>query len=165
MSRLDRLRQDNLLREREFREYVLFLESLLLGVTALGVVYLLAVPNPRYRVLIVFAPPSVAALAGLFITWGVYRMQPWTRRPLVAMCLVGLPLFPFGTLFALRILQIAFTGKHPQFLTNDYYDIVQKTRHLNPRTSVLTWIGLVLIVVLLLSVAVIWMLPSEVWLR
>jgi hypothetical protein len=161
-------RKENLLAERKFREYVLMLEGLLLCMAAAGILFVVTQPMQTYqpRVWLMFAYIALccaAAIVGVPVVFGVYRMQPWTRRPLLLMCFAAVPIFPFGTLFSLTIVAQLFAPGRPRILTDEYFALVQKTSHLNPRVSLLTWIGLCLIVALIVATIVIVCVPPETW--
>jgi hypothetical protein len=77
------------------------------------------------------------------------------------LCCLALPIWPFGTSFALAILRQIRKGEHPRLLSREYESLVRRTDRLNQRTSIMTWIALALICLLIVLVIVIAQWPAE----
>jgi len=105
---------------------------------------------------------TLALAATLIIGFGARRLAAWSRRPLTVLCGLGLLLFPLGTILSLPILWILYVGRPPRLLTPEFEQIVRDSA--DPpggRTSVVTWIGVALFVILVVSMIVVGMLPPE----
>jgi hypothetical protein len=105
---------------------------------------------------------TLALAATSIIGFGARRLAAWSRRPLAVLCGLGLLLFPLGTLLSLPILWILYVRRPPRLLTPAYEQIVRDSG--DPpggRTSLVTWFGLFLFVVLVVSMIVIGLLPPE----
>jgi len=151
--------------ERSLRQLVLCLGGgyLLLAGVSYTTLFAGIGPNSQQPFYLALGVTSTLALVStLIIGFGARRLAAWSRRPLTVLCGLGLFLFPLGTILSLPILWILYVRRPPRLLTPEYEQIVRESG--DPpggRTSMTTWIGLVLFVVLIVSMFVISMLPPE----
>jgi hypothetical protein len=104
---------------------------------------------------------ALAAIVGLVVNWGVRSFAPWAKAPLTILCILGLPILPFGTAFAGVILGVVYSRQMPRILSVEYQALVQANPHKSDRISVMSWIAIVLLVILAISLVVISQLPPE----
>lgn len=103
----------------------------------------------------------VAAVLAFVTMWGVLWFAPWARKPLIALAVLALPLFPLGTGLGVDILTKLYGYGEPKFFTREYQAIRQATPELNKRTSFMTWLGVFLLIVLAISIVFISQIPPE----
>jgi hypothetical protein len=140
--------------------------ALILLFAAFGGVLLFAEtkPVPQHQEVEKFVGGSIfllAALAGVVVNWGVRSYSPWAKIPLTILCILGLPLLPFGTGFASIILRVVYSREKPRILSVKYQAVVKANPHESDRISVMTWIAIVLLIILAISLIVIIQLPPE----
>ncbi len=103
----------------------------------------------------------VCCLAG----WGVRRLAAWSRRPLLGLAVLCLPLFPLGTALGARILYLLTTGPEPRLLTPEYEQIVRIAGTIklpnSSRIRPFVWIVLALVVLIIGLVCLISRIPEE----
>jgi hypothetical protein len=95
----------------------------------------------------------LGGFVGLVIYVGVRRMASWARIPLIVLSCAALAAIPIGTVLGICILAILFSDRVPPLLTRRYEEVVARAPVAHPRTSRLTWLVLLLIVLLLIPMA------------
>jgi hypothetical protein len=98
----------------------------------------------------VYAGVSVLMLA---LSYGLYKLQPWTRIVGSILAGIGLLGFPIGTLINGYILWLLLSKKGSMVFSPEYKQIILATPHVKYKTSIVVWILLGLIV-LLLAIAI-----------
>jgi hypothetical protein len=149
--------------EAALRQYVLSLTGVyvLLSATSLMFAFL---PMPRGQAAATWIMASVftfAAFASILTNYGVRRSASWSRRPLLVLCYVMRPIPILGS-FSRCTLQLLRANTMPRLLSREFEVLVRRTSALNERTSFLTWVAIVLIGLIVISVIVIAQLPPEV---
>jgi hypothetical protein len=157
-----RVRSARLKDETALKQYVLSLTG---GYVLLSVVSLMAAltptsPRQTNIILIMAAIFSSAALVSILTNYGVRRSASWSRRPLIVLCYLILPV-PVFRAFGQSTLRMLRANKSPRLLSPEYEFLVRRTGSLNDRTSFLTWFVIVLICLIIVSVIVIAQLPRE----
>lgn len=98
----------------------------------------------------------LAFAAGMFMVGrGLRKLAPWAKIPTVALSVLGLFGFPFGTLINAYILWLILSKKGRFILSPEYASIVAVTPQVKYRTSIIVWIFLGLILVLLLAAVIV----------
>jgi hypothetical protein len=159
----DRIRSARRDDEAALRQYVLSLTGVHVLLSATSLMFAFS-PMPPHQTAAVWIMASVftsAAVASIFTNYGVRRSASWSRRPLIILCYLIRPLPVLGTFgrCALRLLQ---ADKTPRLLSREHELLVRRTRGLNDRTSFMTWVAIVLICLIVISLIVIAQLPPEV---
>ena len=153
------------LKERALRQNLLALEGVYFLMVGVGVMVELGRPDSELTYILIhwafMGFFGALTLAGLPIMFGAFRQRSWSRRPLILLCIPGLVLFPLGSAFAIGILADLFSGRSPRLLTVGHERAARDTPELSPRTSFLSWVGLVLIIILIGSMILISNLPPE----
>ncbi|MDZ4405582.1 hypothetical protein [Prosthecobacter sp.] len=86
------------------------------------------------------------------VAYGLNRLQSWARIPTVIFSCLGLFAFPLGTLINAYIL-VKVLGKQGKFvMTPEYKEIIAATPHVKRKTSVVTWVLLILLIIVLIGV-------------
>lgn len=88
------------------------------------------------------------AVVQLLIGWGLRRIRPWSRWPLVIVSAVTLLNPPFGTALGAYGLYLAVSQKGTVVFSPGYQQIMAQTPHLRPKTSVVVKVLVVLLVAL-----------------
>ncbi|MCE9555054.1 MAG: hypothetical protein K8T91_17010 [Planctomycetes bacterium] len=163
--RARQLRAANAGAERNLRQLILCLGGgyLVMAVVSYSASFSLLGPTPPHRYYLAMAIVyTLAMTATLVIGFGARRLAAWARKPLTVHCGLGLFLFPIGTMFSLPILWILYMRPKPRLLTPEYEQIVRDSGEPpGGRTSLTTWIGFALIIVLIVSLIAISLLPPE----
>lgn len=88
---------------------------------------------------------------------GLRRLKRWTRIPAMSLSLIGLLVFPIGTIINGYILYLILSSKGTMVFSDEYQEIIRQTPEVKYRTSVIVWrvLGLFALVILcvLLGVA------------
>lgn len=160
-----RFRRANAGAERGLRQYTLCLCGVFL--LAAGTLFMFwyteqGAPWQQWMMLAVGSVFAVATVTGLTVNVGVRRLAAWARTPLTILCAMGLALFPIGTFVSLPILWLLYQRRGVRLLTPEYERIVRDSGEPGAgRTLAVTWIGVVLLVILIVSLIFISMLPPE----
>ena len=84
--------------------------------------------------------------------YGLRRLKSWARIPAIIISCIGLLGFPVGTLINIYIL-VKVLGKQGQFvMTPEYQRIIAATPHVKRKTSMVTWVLLILLIVILIGI-------------
>jgi hypothetical protein len=160
------IRAQHLLHERNLRQCTLALVGFIyLGMTAVIIASMILQPlkSAQWPIVIGLAIYSLGGLlAGVPIAIGVFWRAAWARLPLFVLALASLVIFPFGTALGIEIVRCLMSGPEPKLLTPLYAEVVRQTPQFTPRTSFLTWVGLVLIIILVISIALVSQIPPEI---
>jgi hypothetical protein len=158
----ERIRSARLKDEAALNQYVLSLTG---GYVLLSAVSLMAALSPmpprQPEVMRIMATVfTSAAFASILTNFGVRRSASWSRRPLIVLCYLVLPV-PVLRTFGRCTLQLLRANKMPRLLSSEYEFLVRRTESLNERTSFMTWFAIVLICLIIVSVIAIAQLPRE----
>jgi hypothetical protein len=133
-----------------------FLGTLLLG--GLGVILVLLTLSPPQQF-----PASRLGEAGFYlvvaavqacVAIGLWRLQPWARWSATAFSVLGLIVFPLGTLISGYILYLLLCEKGRVVFSAEYKQVIAETPHIKYRTSRLM-IALLFFLLLVFVVAII----------
>ncbi|MGJ8696881.1 MAG: hypothetical protein ACSHYF_11215 [Verrucomicrobiaceae bacterium] len=83
---------------------------------------------------------------------GLRKLQSWARIPATLFSILGLFAFPVGTIINGYFLYLYNSRKGIRILSPTYREIIAQTPHVKHKTSPLTWI--ILIIVVLLAIAI-----------
>jgi hypothetical protein len=155
-SAAEPIRSEHLETELILKQHALSVLGVVASLSAF-VVVVLCLPQRTYPRLFLI-PAAVlgttATVTGAIACLGLRRFAAWSRWPLTILACSGLWLFPLGTAFGIQVLISVYLSKPPRLLSNKYEDIVKQTPHMTPRTSVLTWDELVLLILIVLTLIV-----------
>jgi hypothetical protein len=148
------LRRQHLQHERGLRQGI----GIATGIAALAPALLVPLAQDRLPLWSLVAIAACVGLAGLIYGAvcyvGAAWDEPWAWRPVMALALMMLPLFPVGWLATLMILSNLLAGPSPKLLTPEYQYVVRHTPHLTPRTAFITWVVLTLFVAFVIVVII-----------
>jgi hypothetical protein len=148
----EKIRQQHLLHERGLRQGI----AIATGIVTIAPAFLVALGQQRLPFWSLVAIAICVGLAGLVYGTicyiGAAWDSPWAWRPVIALGLGTLLLFPVGWLATLMILSNLLAGPSPKLLTREYQYVVRHTPHLTPRTSFITWVVLTLFVAFVVAV-------------
>jgi hypothetical protein len=85
---------------------------------------------------------------------GLRRQKQWVRMPVAVISGIGLLGFPLGTAINGYIMWLVLSKKGTYVLSPEYEAIVAATPHIKPKTSILVWIFLILLIPLVLAIAI-----------
>lgn len=123
-----------------------------------------SVPASQQQTSLIMAFVHLTALIiAIAIGMGVWRLKAWARLPLTLLCVVSLLLlFPIGLVVSPPLLWILYARRGVRLLTPEYQLIVRDSGEPpGGRTSGMTWVGVVLLLILIISEIVIRLLPPE----
>jgi uncharacterized membrane protein len=104
---------------------------------------------------------TFVAVASIVVNFGIRRFASWSRIPLTILAFMSLPIMPLGSAFGILILKTLHLGKPPGLLTPEYEQIVRATPEPKDRTSTLTWLGIILLIVLAIATVLVAQIPPE----
>jgi hypothetical protein len=158
----DRLRSARLKDEVALKQYALSITGGYVLLSAVGLVAAFSPTPPGQTkfILTMAAVFSLAAFASIVTNFGVRRSASWSRRPLIVLCYLVLPV-PVLRAFGRSTLRLLRANKTPKLLSPEYEFLLRRTGSLNERTSFMTWFAIVLICLIIVSVIVIAQLPRE----
>ena len=149
VRRARRIRKEREVKERDLRQKVLVLVGIYALLAAISDYYFFVdnqnVPLIFGILAVVF---SVCMIASPIVYWGVRRQEPWSRKPLIILCLPFLIAFPFGTVIAGNFIVQLMTEDDPKQLTAQYQMIVRATPELNKGVGFLAWVVAILLTIL-----------------
>jgi hypothetical protein len=86
---------------------------------------------------------TVILLAGVVvfpsIAYGLRRLRPWARIPTILISVVGLPLFPIGTVVSGVVLFLLCSPKGAVVFSERYHEVIRQTPHIRYQTSPFVW--------------------------
>jgi uncharacterized membrane protein len=86
------------------------------------------------------------------VGYGLKHLRSWTRIPTVIISCLGLFAYPVGTLIFVYIL-VQVLGEKGQFvMTPEYQRIIAATPNVKRKTSMVTWVLLILFIIILIGV-------------
>ena len=96
------------------------------------------------------------AIGGVLIVTarGLRELKRWARIPATILSALGLISFPIGTLINGYILYLIWSHKGKTIFTPEYREVIEATPEIKYRTSTLSWIILILLVVGLVAAVV-----------
>lgn len=98
-------------------------------------------------------PTAVLMLFGgilqIVLAWGLWKLRSAIRIPVVLVSVLGLLAFPIGTLINAYILWLILSRKGQMVFSEEYRQVIQQTPHIKYRTSLLSWLVLILFLGLL----------------
>lgn len=86
---------------------------------------------------------------------GVRKLRPAARIGATVISAIGLLGFPIGTLISAYFLYLLLSEKGSYVFSDAYKQVIAQTPHMRYKTSILTWIVVILLVTLVLLVIVI----------
>jgi hypothetical protein len=92
---------------------------------------------------------------------GVRKLRPAARIGATVISTIGLLGFPIGTLVSAYFLYLLLSEKGSYVFSDAYKQVIAQTPHMRYKTSILTWIVVILLVTLVLLVIVI--VPLITW--
>lgn len=101
---------------------------------------------------------GVALFLGAFgavqgvLAYGLRRLLPWTRIPVIVLSCLGLLAFPIGTIISIYFIATLAGKKGQLVMTPEYRRIIAATPHIKRKTSIFVWVLLVLLIVVLIGV-------------
>lgn len=146
-------------RFRSLKEQVLLLAAVHSMLAIIATIVAFGGSNPVALTIPLAAAFGAAAIFSLTIMPSVRRGEPKSRRPLLILCCLTLPVFPVS-LFAVGILLLLLTGPQPHLLTPAFKRQFMANRPPD-RTSFATWFCLAAIAFIFLAVWIISQLPPE----
>lgn len=93
---------------------------------------------------------------------GVRKLRPAARIGATVISTIGLLGFPIGTLVSAYFLYLLLSEKGSYVFSDAYKQVIAQTPHMRYKTSILTWIVVILLVTLVLLVIVIVSLMNRV---
>lgn len=103
-------------------------------------------PGERMEVAVPLALVTAVAALQLASGVGLRRLAPWSKVPASLAAVVSLVNIPVGTVIGVYGLYLLHTAKGRLVLSADYAAIRAQTPDMRPRTSVVTWVLLGLLV-------------------
>lgn len=91
----------------------------------------------------------ILAVISYFLARGLRALQPGVRIPVGIFAAIGLLQIPIGTLINGYILYLVFSSKGKVVFSDQYRDVVRRTPHIKYKTSLVTWIVLIIFILLL----------------
>ncbi|MCC6126349.1 MAG: hypothetical protein IT426_15425 [Pirellulales bacterium] len=89
------------------------------------------------------------AVLGLWLGYGFRKLDSRVRIPAGILAALGLLQIPIGTLINAYILYLIFSAKGKMVFSPEYKEIIRQTPHIKYRTSLVSWILLILVLALL----------------
>ncbi len=132
--------------------------SLLFSIAALSG----AAPEEGISSLGITITAGIGAL-GIFqlcVGFGLRKLRPWARIPMIIVACLGLLAFPVGTLINGFILAISLGKKGRFVFTPEYQQIIAATPHIKRKTSIVVWILLAVLLLVLLSIVAAVLIPA-----
>jgi len=123
---------------------------LVMLVTVVSVLFLFTVKRVTVLLVSYAVLGTLAAFLCLWIGIGLRRLTPAVRVPALFISVVGLFLFPIGTLMSIYALYLLLEPKGKMVLSGQYQEVVAATPHIQYRTSYVVWIVLVIIIFVIL---------------
>lgn len=88
-----------------------------------------------------------------FVGRGLRTLTGWARTVGILFAVVGLLVFPIGTLINAAFLYLFLSGKGAYVFTPEYQNVIAATPHVKYKTSMIVWVALgVLVAILVLGV-------------
>ncbi len=90
-----------------------------------------------------------AAIFGAILFWvgfGLRRLKHSVRIPAIILSVIGLLLFPIGTLINIYFLYLLYSKKGAMVFSPEYHKVIRQTPHMKYRTSATAWIVLAILV-------------------
>ena len=87
-----------------------------------------------------------------FTAYGIRRFKGWARIIAIIFSVIGLIVFPLGTLISGYFLYLLLSEKGKVVFSDWYQQVIAKTPHIKYRTSKIAWVALGLLVLLILVV-------------
>jgi len=87
------------------------------------------------------------------VGWAIRALKRWGRNACAVLSVLGLLAFPVGTLINGYILWLIFSQKGKTVFSPQYQDVIAATPHVKYKTSILSWIVLVLALIVVLWIA------------
>ena len=92
---------------------------------------------------------AALALAG----YGLHKIKPWARVPVMSISTLGLFYFPVGTMICGYILYMVLNKKGQVIFSQEYQEIIKATPQIGYRTPLIAWVLLGLILLIIVSAA------------
>jgi len=89
---------------------------------------------------------------GFFVARGIRKLRPWARITAIVLAAIGLLGFPVGTLINGYILYLLLSGKGKRIFESDYADVVAATPDIKYKTSIVTWIAVIVLLLVVVGV-------------
>ena len=133
-----------------------YLMAAVLGLGAIGAIFAGFAPGEDWADVV-----GMLAVGALFcfvfgaVGRGLRKLRAWIRVPVGILAGLGLIQIPIGTLINGYILFLIFSRKGRTVLSPEYREVIEQTPHIKPRTSIVVWLALGLIVTLIvLAIAI-----------
>jgi hypothetical protein len=120
--------------------------------------------GPALELLVALAVGAGFLSLGVLQIWsgiGVRKLRPAARIGATVISAIGLLGFPIGTLVSAYFLYLLLSEKGSYVFSDAYKQVIALTPHMRYKTSILTWIVVILLVSLVLLVIVI--VPLITW--
>ena len=120
--------------------------------------------GPTLGLLVALAVGAGFLSLGVLQIWsgiGVRKLRPAARIGATVISAIGLLGFPIGTLVSAYFLYLLLSEKGSYVFSDTYKQVIAQTPHMKYKTSILTWIVVILLVSLVLLVIVI--VPLITW--
>jgi hypothetical protein len=121
--------------------------------------------GPTLVLLVALAVGAGFLSLGVLQIWsgiGVRKLRPAARIGATVISAIGLLGFPIGTLISAYFLYLLLSQKGSYVFSDAYKQVIAQTPHMRYKTSILTWIVVILLVTLVLLVIVIVSLMTRV---
>lgn len=103
-------------------------------------------------------PITVALIViGLLQFWlgkSIRKLKSGARIPAIILSVIGLIGFPIGTLISAYFLYLLCCQKGKTVFSQEYAQVIAATPHIKYRTSIVTWIVLLLLIILVVGIIV-----------
>ncbi len=105
-----------------------------------------SVPSGRTATILIAVFLFVMGGFQLMVGFGLRRLKYWARLPAAVMSAIGLLGFPVGTLVNAYILYLVLSEKGSTVLSEEYKQVIAATPDIKPRTPLIVWVFLSLLV-------------------
>jgi hypothetical protein len=89
-----------------------------------------------------------------FLARGLRKLAPGFRLAVTLVSVIGLVVFPLGTLVGAYILYLLHNAKGRRVMTPEYVELIARTPHIKYRTSPVVLVAFVILIALLLAVII-----------
>lgn len=129
-----------------------YISGTMLALAVVGmVVGLIADPAVPWFVLVLVLFYLAMAVLSFALGAGLRRLDGRARIPVVILSVLGLLWIPIGTLINAYILYLMLSAKGAMVFSPYYHGIIAQTPHIKYRTSAVTWILLILLLVVIVG--------------